>query len=59
MARDNYSYRKYQKELTKKKKREAKRQRKLDKKNPQPQEGEVPPVISEVDKNETENQKEN
>ena len=33
MARDNYSYRKYQRELTKKKKKEAKLQRKLDKKN--------------------------
>lgn len=33
MARDNYSYRKYQKELAKKKKKEEKIQRKLDKKN--------------------------
>ncbi|MCQ9208178.1 MAG: hypothetical protein NG712_02235 [Omnitrophica bacterium] len=33
MARDNYSYRKYQKELAKKKKREEKQQRKLAKKN--------------------------
>ena len=33
LARDNYSYRKYQKELAKKKKREEKKQRKLDKKN--------------------------
>ena len=33
MARDNYSYRKYQKELKKKKKNEKKQQRKLDKKN--------------------------
>lgn len=33
MARDNYSYKKYQRELTKKKKKEAKIQRKLDKKN--------------------------
>ncbi len=33
MARDNYSYRKYQRELAKKKKKEAKLQRKLDKKN--------------------------
>ena len=33
LARDNYSYRKYQKELRKKKKKEEKKQRKLDKKN--------------------------
>ena len=33
MARDNYSYKKYQKELAKKKKREEKIQSKLDKKN--------------------------
>ncbi len=33
MARNNYSYIKYQKELAKKKKREEKRQSKLDKKN--------------------------
>ena len=33
MARDNYSYRKYQRELTKKKKREEKEARKLEKKN--------------------------
>ncbi len=33
LARDNYSYKKYQKELAKKKKREEKQQRKLDKKN--------------------------
>lgn len=33
MAQDNYSYKKYQKELAQKKKREAKIQRKLDKKN--------------------------
>ncbi|MFC1657854.1 hypothetical protein ACFL1D_00560 [Candidatus Omnitrophota bacterium] len=32
LARDNYSYKKYQKELARKKKAEAKRQRKLDKK---------------------------
>ncbi|MFC1508139.1 hypothetical protein ACFL60_00445 [Candidatus Omnitrophota bacterium] len=35
MARDNYSYRKYQKELAKKKKKEEKNQRKLAKKNMQ------------------------
>ena len=33
LARDNYSYKKYQKELAKKKKREEKEQSKLDKKN--------------------------
>ena len=33
MARDNYSYKKYQRELAKKKKKEEKMQRKLDKKN--------------------------
>ncbi len=33
LARDNYSYKKYQKELAKKKKAEEKMQRKLDKKN--------------------------
>ena len=37
MARDNYSYKKYQKELAKKKKAEEKKQRKLDKKNLQAQ----------------------
>ncbi len=33
LARDNYSYKKYQKELAKKKKAEEKMQRKLNKKN--------------------------
>ena len=33
MARDNYSYQKYKRELAKKKKKEEKMQRKLDKKN--------------------------
>jgi len=33
LARDNYSYKKYARELAKKKKREEKLQRKLDKKN--------------------------
>jgi len=33
LTRDNYSYKKYQKELAKKKKNEEKRQSKLDKKN--------------------------
>ncbi|MDD5432047.1 MAG: hypothetical protein PHO70_03570 [Candidatus Omnitrophica bacterium] len=32
MARDNYSYKKYQKELDRKKKTEEKKQRKLEKK---------------------------
>jgi hypothetical protein len=32
LAKDNYSYKKYQKELTRKKKAEEKKQRKLDKK---------------------------
>ena len=35
MARDNYAYIKYQKELAKKKKREETRKNKLDKKNAQ------------------------
>ena len=35
LARDNYSYKKYQKELANKKKKEEKRQSKLDKKNMQ------------------------
>ena len=35
MARDNYSYKKYARELAKKKKKEEKLQRKLDKKNAQ------------------------
>ncbi|MDP3142488.1 MAG: hypothetical protein Q8N14_00865 [Candidatus Omnitrophota bacterium] len=33
MVRDNYSYKKYQKELAKKNKKEEKKQSKLDKKN--------------------------
>jgi hypothetical protein len=33
LARDNYSYNKYQKELARKKKKEEKMQSKLDKKN--------------------------
>jgi len=39
LARDNYSYQKYRRELAKKKKKEEKMQRKLDKKNTQPNEG--------------------
>ncbi|MFH1876814.1 MAG: hypothetical protein ABH865_07965 [Candidatus Omnitrophota bacterium] len=35
MARDNYSYKKYARELAKKKKKEEKQQRKLDKKGAQ------------------------
>jgi hypothetical protein len=36
MARDNYSFQKYKRELAKKKKREEKEQRKLEKKNAPP-----------------------
>ena len=36
MARDNYSYQKYRRELAKKKKKEEKMQRKLEKKNAAP-----------------------
>ena len=38
MARPNYQYEKRLKDLARKKKREEKRQRKLDKKNSQPKE---------------------
>ena len=41
MARDNYSYQKRRKELARKKKKEEKMQRKLDRKNMQPKEGEA------------------
>ena len=44
MARDNYSFQKYQRELKKKKKKEEKVQRKLDKKNAATTEGQVPGV---------------
>ena len=37
LARDNYSYQKYRRELAKKKKNEEKRLRKLNKKNAPPQ----------------------
>ena len=37
LARDNYSYKKYARELAKKKKKEEKLQRKLDKKNAKPE----------------------
>lgn len=36
LARDNYSYQKYRRELAKKKKKEEKMQRKLEKKNMAP-----------------------
>ncbi len=39
MARDNYSYQKHRRELAKKKKKEEKMQRKLDKKNAKSKEG--------------------
>jgi len=39
LARDNYSYKKYARELAKKKKKEEKLQRKLDKKNAKPEDG--------------------
>ena len=44
MARDNYSYKKYQKELAKKKKAEEKRQRKLERRATEavPGSGQVP-----------------
>ena len=47
LARDNYSYQKYKRELTKKKKKEDKLQRKLDKKNKQSDE--VPGTASNED----------
>jgi len=37
LARDNYSYQKHRRELAKKKKKDEKMQRKLDKKNAQPE----------------------
>jgi hypothetical protein len=44
VARDNYSFQKYKRELAKKKKREEKEQRKLEKKNapPQDDQGQAP-----------------
>jgi len=44
LARDNYSYKKYQKELARKKKAEEKKQRKLEKKTMEatPESGQVP-----------------
>jgi len=45
VARDNYSFKKYQRELAKKKKKEEKLQNKLAKKNALPADGsEQPPV---------------
>lgn len=43
MVRDNYSYKKYQKELAQKKKREEKIQSKLNKKNKQSEAADVNP----------------
>ena len=44
MSRDNYSYKKYQKELARKKKAEEKKQRKLEKKAAEatPEAGQLP-----------------
>jgi len=42
LARDNYSYQKHRRELARKKKKEAKMQRKLDKKNMKPTEDQGP-----------------
>ncbi|MBU1091188.1 MAG: hypothetical protein KKC42_05040 [Candidatus Omnitrophica bacterium] len=44
MSRDNYSYKKYQKELARKKKAEAKEQRRLEKKamKDSPESGQAP-----------------
>jgi len=39
LARDNYSYQKHRRELAKKKKKEEKMQRKLDRKNMAPKDG--------------------
>jgi len=48
LARDNYSHQKYKKELARKKKKERKMQRKLDKKNLKASE-EQGPVLNPVD----------
>jgi len=48
VARDNYSYQKYRRELAKKKKKEEKMQRKLDKKNAQSSENLVQVSSEEV-----------
>jgi anaerobic ribonucleoside-triphosphate reductase len=52
VSRDNYSYKKYQKELTRKKKAEEKRQRKLEKKVMRPglESGQVPNDQAALDK---------
>jgi hypothetical protein len=42
LARENYSYKKFQRELAQKKKREEKLKRKQDKKNPEGNAGVVP-----------------
>jgi len=39
LARDNYSYQKHRRELARKKKKEEKMQRKLNKKNEKPKDG--------------------
>ncbi len=46
MGRDNYSYKKYQRELSKKKKAEEKRQKKLEKKAAEaaPEPGQAPDI---------------
>jgi hypothetical protein len=46
LARDNYSYKKYQKELARKKKQEEKKQNRLAKKSAQAQEGALPSLPS-------------
>ncbi len=53
MARDNYSYKKYQKELAKKKKAEEKKQRQLEKKNLQATQSDAgqAPVEGEISEN--------
>ena len=51
MAKDNYSYQKYKRELAKKKKREEKEQRKLEKKNAQLKEdqGQVTDAVAPIE----------
>ena len=48
MARDNYSYKKYQKELARKKKNEEKRLNKLNKKNVQAEPNASQALVDEV-----------
>ena len=47
VSRDNYSYKRYQKELARKKKAEEKKQRKLERKSAEeaPESGQTPPVL--------------